>query len=118
MTDIDHELKKKAADFTLEWAKNIIAIASAALVLSATFIKDIATPPIVNAVYLQVSWILLIASVILGVVVISGLIAQLNKADITVIDIYAGTIRLPALFQVLFILAGMILLALFSWSNF
>jgi hypothetical protein len=118
METSDPELKKKASDFTLEWAKNVTAIASAALVLSATFIKEIAQPPLVKPIYIQIAWMLLLVSVVSGVIVVSALVGQLNKGDIRSIDVYASAIRMPALLQAITLLGGMLLLALFAWANF
>ena len=62
--EITKDIKLKAFDTTLAWSKQIVTIASAALVLSATFIKDILSGAVVCNGLLVVSWVLFLLPIV------------------------------------------------------
>src|SRR5258706_15750360 len=86
------KLRLKAFDSVSEWSKQITTIASASLVLSATFIKDILAGHTVHSGYLWTSWVLLLLTIIAGVFVLGALAARLNSGDPGKLDVYSSSI--------------------------
>src|SRR5262245_21985247 len=99
----------KAFDMVSEWSRHITTIASATLVLSATFIKDIISGSATSIGMLTWAWITLLLSILAGVFVLGSLTASLNKHKL---DVYAWGIKITAIFQVVLFLGG---ISLFIW---
>jgi len=111
------KLRLKAFDSVSEWSKQITTIASASLVLSATFIKDIMAGHAVHPWYLWISWVLLLLTIITGVFVLGTLAAQLNKGDQDTLDVYSPSIVGAAIVQTALFLLGMVAFIFFVASN-
>jgi len=111
------DIKVKAFDTILEWSKQLITIASATIVLSATFVKDIFSDTIVHQGWLFASWILFIFSIVVGILVIGSLAAYLNTGDGSQLDVYKPSIWGTALAQGVFFLCGMGTFLWFVYSN-
>ena len=109
-----HEIELKAFDVVLEWTKQVVTIASATLVLSATFVKDMLSGKVVHQGCLTWAWVLLLVAVVSGVFVIGATVASLNKKDL---DAFGGMIGWTAIFQVVAFLIGMILFLYFAGAN-
>jgi hypothetical protein len=112
------DIKLKAFDSVSEWSKQIITIASATLVLSATFIKDILAGAVVHQGSLTAAWVLLLSCIASGVFVLSALSASLNKGDPAELDIYSPAIVITALLQIGLFVAGMSFFIYFAAANF
>jgi len=78
---LPNETKLKAFDLVKEWATQLITVASATLVLSATFYKDIfsASGVAKHPNYLGASWFLFLLSIVLGIGVLGALSYHLNE---------------------------------------
>lgn len=113
----DKEIKIKAFETILEWAKQIITIAAATVVLSATFIKDIFGGKIICKEVLLASWFSFLLSILVGVVVVGALAAHLNTGKVAELDIFRGSIKINALIQVILFMAGMVLFIAFVIAN-
>src|SRR5207302_7423159 len=74
------ELRQKAIDTAIEWSKQITTLATGALVLSGTFIKDLFTGHVKWPLVIVVSWIAMSASAVLGVLYMGALISMVAKA--------------------------------------
>src|SRR6476661_6739054 len=93
-------LRLKAFDSVSDWSKQITTIASATLVLSATFVKDLLSGHTIHSCYLWTSWVLFLLSIVVGVAVLGTLVAPLNRGDQTQLDVYSPSIWGAALFQI------------------
>jgi len=111
------DIKVKAFDTILEWSKQLITIASATIVLSATFVKDIFSDTIVYQGWLFASWILFIFSIVVGILVIGSLAAYLNTGDGSQLDVYKPSIWSTALAQGALFLFGLGTFLWFVYSN-
>jgi outer membrane protein OmpA-like peptidoglycan-associated protein len=111
------EIRLKAFDSVSEWSKHITTIASATLVLSATFIKDIISGHVVHQGYLSWSWGLLLCSIISSAGVLGSLIACLNKGEPGQLDVYSPSIIITAVSQVVLFGVGMGLFICFVSAN-
>jgi len=114
------EAKLKAFDTVLEWAKQLVTISAALLVLSTTFIRNVV--PDLSTMSAQgllaTSWGILLGSVILGVCVMGTLAASLNDTkDVSSLDVFETPIRVMGLLQFLLFLAGIGLFMCFVNSN-
>jgi outer membrane protein OmpA-like peptidoglycan-associated protein len=110
-------LRLKAFDSVSEWSKQITTIASATLVLSATFIKDMLSGHTTSTGYLWTSWVLLLLTIVAGVFVLGTLAAPLNSGNPNNLDVYSGPIAGAAIAQILLFLLGMGAFILFVVSN-
>jgi len=115
--DSAKELRLKAFDTVSDWSKQVTTIASATLVLSATFIKDILGGHTEHTCYLWTSWFSLLATVVVGVFVLGALASNLNDGNPAQLDIYSGSILGASVVQILLFLIGMIAFILFVMSN-
>jgi outer membrane protein OmpA-like peptidoglycan-associated protein len=111
------DLRLKAFDSVSEWSKQIVTIASATLVLSATFIKDVLSGNSIHNAYLTAAWIFLLLCIVSGVLVLSTLAASLNKGDPADLDVYGPSTVAVAVVHVLLFLAGMGLFIFFVVVN-
>jgi len=111
------DIKVKAFDTILEWSKQLITIASATIVLSATFVKDIFADTIVYQGWLFTAWILFIFSIVVGILVIGSLAAHFNTGDGSQLDIYKPSIWSTALTQGVLFLLGIGTFLWFVYSN-
>jgi len=111
------EIQLKAFDSVLEWSKLLVTIASGTLVLSATFVKDIVAGHVINWWPLWYSWIAFLVSSAFGICVVGALSAQLNRGEVSALDVFKGSIRFTATIQVLAFLAGLGLFGWFAYAN-
>jgi hypothetical protein len=114
------ENRRKAFDLADGWAKLLSGFATGTVILSATFIKDVLADDgnIEMKGFLYVSWAVLGLSAFLGTVVLGGLTANLVKTDPeNTLDVYATSIRVPALFQIVTLTLGVALFAFFISKN-
>ena len=117
MKEAEIDLRKKSLDFTLEWSKQIITLSTGIVVLSATFLSDMPSIKIGSVNLLRISWGLFIVSILFGIVVIGGLIAQLNQGKPEKINAFANPIRISSLIQIISFIGGLILFAIFAILN-
>jgi ABC-type multidrug transport system fused ATPase/permease subunit len=123
------EARLKANDFAQEHLKQIITVSSATLVLTVTFVKEImgiGTPA--YPYLLQISWILLACSILLGILSLALLVNNLEVADETITPgkkyprAFAASalsaVRVAASLSIGFFGLGMLSLALFGAANF
>jgi outer membrane protein OmpA-like peptidoglycan-associated protein len=111
------KLRLKAFDSVSDWSKQITTIASATLVLSATFIKDMLSGHTTSTGYLWTSWVLLLLTIVAGVFVLGTLAAPLNRGNPNNLDVYSVPIACAAIAQILLFLLGMGAFILFVVSN-
>jgi hypothetical protein len=74
------ELRKKAIDTAIEWSKQITTLATGALVLSGTFIKDLFTGHVKWSAVIVASWIAMSASAVMGTLYMGALVSMVHKA--------------------------------------
>ena len=112
------ENKRTAFEMADAWAKQIATLATGALVLSATFIKDILPKDekVDGELFIYFAWALLLVSAVLGLVVLGALTSHLSRND-GKLDVYAPSIRLSALAQFASFIVGLGLFALFAGLN-
>lgn len=73
---------EKAFDFALDLTKQLIALASAVIALTITFLTDVAKDaPAGTAVWLQIAWILYLLSIAFGLFTLSALTGALADED-------------------------------------
>ena len=114
------ENQRKAFDLADGWAKLLSGFATGTIILSATFIKDVFPDdqPLQQKGFLFLSWAILGFSAFFGILVLSGLTANLVRSDSARgFDLYAGSIRIPALLQVATLVAGVAAFAFFVSKN-
>jgi len=112
------ETKLKAFEFTKEWATQLITVASAILVLSATFYKDMIGGVPACPRLLEGAWFLFLMSIIFGILVLSSLVGNLNVAvDENELDAYSGGIRATSMLQIVLFGAGLLCFTLFVAAN-
>lgn len=111
------DIKLKAFDSVSEWSKQIVTIASATLVLTASFIKDILSGKIVDQPCLTWAWILLLACVASSVLVLGAISASLNKGNPAQLDVYDPAIIVAACVQLVLFAAGMGFFVYFAAAN-
>ena len=114
------ENRRKAFEFADAWAKLISTLATGTIVLSATFVKDIFPEgqALSDTALLFASWVLLGVSTLLGPMVLGALVAHLSRADSThQLDVYATSIRVLSLLQIVSFTVGITLFALFVGLN-
>lgn len=106
----------KAFDFANEVTKQLITLSTAILALSVTFVDKFAALEGGDPGFLKWSWILLITSVVLGLITLSGLTAQLQpkRGDTANPSIWAKPVVIPSSLQYLSFLAALVLLMLFA----
>jgi hypothetical protein len=115
---VSAEIKLKAFDTLLEWTRQIAILASATIVLSATFTKDLIIGAPVHGGRLFISWLLLGVSLGANIVVTGIVASELNATkDIATLDIFAPRIRFSFLAQICFFVVGMLLFVLFVFDN-
>src|SRR6266704_2249267 len=94
------ESKLKAFDFFKEEAVQLIALASGALVLTATFYKDILSGASRYHFLLECSWALFFFSFTSGIVLLGALSFELNGADeAQQLELYSTNVRWSAVSQ-------------------
>jgi len=118
------KVRLEAAKAALEWTKQITTLATGTLVLSATFLKDLAPKDAAGAVrvanpeYLRDAWLALAVSIVLGLLYLGAVSSFLSTArDIRDVDIYRGVPRYLGLLHVLAFLVGMVLFVVFAVRN-
>jgi len=95
------DTKLKAFDFVKDWAIQLITLASAILVLSATFYKDIFSGAPVHRWLLEWSWFLLFLSILAGISVLGALSYELNEAlEAKTLDVYRANVCWASTFWV------------------
>ena len=67
-------MNKNASDVALEWVKQIITLSSGIVALSATFVEKLGNYPTWIVLFLIISWLCLITSVITGLTTISAIV--------------------------------------------
>jgi hypothetical protein len=108
----------KAFDFVKESAVQLITLASGAVVLSATFYKDVLVGAPRHRLLLEWSWGLFLLSILSGIGVLGALGSELRRtADAKDLDIYKPNVRGSSLSQQLIFLAAVSLFALFVILN-
>jgi hypothetical protein len=89
----------KAFDFLQDATKQLIALATAILTFTITFLKDLAAEAGADArTLLTGAWIALVVSAVAGLFVLFNMAGVLAKEELNV-DIYKGSIRLLSLGQ-------------------
>jgi uncharacterized membrane protein len=106
---------KKSFDFLQDATEQLIALATAILTFTITFLKDIAK----NAgdstrIVLTLSWIALVVSAIAGLFVLLNLTGVLTKEPRP--DFYKASIRFFSFIQLLAFGLALILALVFGWS--
>ena len=122
-TDASHpepeaiENRRKAFELADGWAKQISTLATGALILSATFIKDIlGSQPTHWAASLYVAWALLLFTTVLGLVVQGSLTSELSRRDGR-LNVNSGTISKAAFAQFASFFLGLVAFAVFAGRN-
>lgn len=112
------ETKLKAFEFVKEWTTQLITVASASLVLSATFYKDMVKGSPSYPTFLELSWFLFLISIVLGIMVLGALSAKLNKAtEAADLDVYAVSIKRVSLLQIFAFVVALLLFTVFVAYN-
>jgi flagellar biosynthesis protein FlhB len=115
---MDKETRFKAFDITSEWSKQLVTVAAAVVALSATFVHDVIGANQAVGGWLVLSWVLLLASVVTGVLLLGALIAQLNRArDASTLDVYHGASRWFAVAQLVTFVVGLVAFVIFFSTN-
>ncbi len=108
----------KAFDFVKESAVQLITLASGAVVLSATFYKDVLVGAPRHRLLQEWSWGLFLLSILSGIGVLGALGSELKRtADAKDLDIYKRNVRGSSLSQQLTFLAAVSLFTLFVILN-
>jgi hypothetical protein len=108
----------KAFDFVKETSTQLITLASGAVVLSATFYKDVLAGAPRHRGLLEWSWALFLVSILSGIGVLGALGHELKEtSDPKDLDIYKWNVRGTSLSQQLIFLAAVSLFALFVILN-
>jgi hypothetical protein len=120
LSDQQLENRRKAFDFADAWAKLLSSLATGTIVLSATFINDIF--PVGHVLQskglLFASWGILGAAILLGPLVLGALISNLSRVESTKeLDVYAPTIQVLSLLQILAFMTGLSAFAAFVALN-
>jgi hypothetical protein len=112
------ETKLKAFDFAKEWTTQLFTVASAVVVFSATFYKDILGDVHKFPIILELSWLLFLISIGIGFLVIGAISRELNDAgDATKLNIYSGNVAWPAFLQLLSFGLALLLFIVFVFLN-
>ncbi len=112
------ETKLKAFDFFKEAAVQLITLASGALVLTATFYKDILSGATGYHVLLECSWALFFLSVASGIGVLGALSTELNDAaGAERLQLYSKNVRWSAFLQLVTFVPAVFLFGLFVVLN-
>jgi hypothetical protein len=112
------DTKLKAFDFVKDWAIQLITLASAILVLSATFYKDISSGAPVHRWLLEWSWFLLFLSILAGISVLGALSYELNEAlEAKTLDVYRANVCWTALAEASTFWVAVGLFVLFIFLN-
>jgi hypothetical protein len=108
------ERTKKSFDFLQDATKQLIALATAILTFTLTFLKDLASQSGDPArLVLTGSWVCLVVSAIAGLLVLLNMTGVLVKEPKP--DIYKGSIRCLALVQLSAFGLALILALWFGW---
>jgi hypothetical protein len=108
----------KAFDFVKETAVQLVTLASGAVVLSATFYKDVLAGASRHRCLLEWSWALFLLSILSGIGVLGALGSELKGTpDPKDLDIYKWNVRGSSLSQQLIFLAAVSFFALFIILN-
>lgn len=106
----------KSVDLSLEWSKQLMALATGTLVLSATFVNDLFGNEIIYPWVLVAVWALLILSMLIGMVFLGALCSLIDDHERT-ITIYSGPVRWLALLHFASFLFAIILFTIFNSIN-
>jgi hypothetical protein len=106
------ERAKKSFDFLQDTTKQVIALATAILTFTLTFLKDVAKGAgQTSYTIMTVAWALLVVSALLGFLVLFNMTGVLDPANAEPPTIYKSSIRLfSGLQQLLFVVALLALL--------
>jgi hypothetical protein len=114
------ELSKRtelAFDYARDTTKQLTTLATGVVALTVTFSKDFigSSPPELKH-YVTGSWVLFLVSIVFGQLCLMGLTGKLGsqKQPPPSPNIYAGSIALPAIMQVLTFLGGLSLVVAFA----
>jgi hypothetical protein len=113
----------KAFDFAQDTTKQIVTLSSGIIAITLTFLNGkLKNYPSTTRTWLEVGWVLYLASILLGVVTLMALSGNLerpgtNKTTNAANDpsIYRGNIRGPSVLQVLFFLAATVCTLVFGF---
>lgn len=109
-------MKLKSIDIILEWSKQVTALATGTVVLSATFMKDLFGAQTAWQGAILVSWLAMAFSASIGVVYLGVLISSVSEAKVEAdIDVYEKS--WIAVIQVSLFFIGLLAFVAFSWKN-
>jgi hypothetical protein len=105
-----------AFQFAKEVSTQLITISSALIGLSVTFVKDLKTD---DPLWLRISWLCYIASVVCGVWHLMALTGALESLSVTgkTFDTFMWPTRIPATAQIVAFIAGTVCLVIFGWQH-
>lgn len=102
---------------SIEWSKQITALASGTIVVSGTFIIGILQQNVKWRWLILTCWSAMFISTVLGVLFMSALCRMLSTGDVKNIDIYSNPPRTLALLHIISFLIGVVTFILFVTSN-
>jgi hypothetical protein len=114
---INNTLRIEAVKSSVEWSKQITALASGTIVVSGTFIIGILQREVSWRWLILTCWAAMFMSTVLGVYFMSTLCRMLNTSDIKNIDIYSNPPRTVALLHIISFLIGVVTFILFVIGN-
>ena len=105
--------KKDSIKLVQDITKQLITLASGILVLSATFLSDIIRSPS-SSILLTLSWTSITLSIVAGLLTLSSLVNNLKK---NIYEAFRKETTLPAIFQWVFFVSGIVLFWIFIVVN-
>ena len=108
------EKKTQAADSALELMKQLIALSSGALVLSATFIKEFGSLSWCQIINLALAWLLLVLSVVFGLETLSAIVKSKLSA---MADWSEGWGKASAMISKYCFILGMVCFIVFAFTT-
>lgn len=101
----------KSFEFAQETAKQLITLGTGIIVLSIAFLADVAEDSSPKGIgFLQVAWLLFLASIPFGILTLMSLTGNIARAA----DIYAPNIKVLAGCQIILFFAALVLTVVFG----
>ena len=106
---------KTAFDFARDCTKQLITLATGIITLEITFKKDfVGTLPSNARIYVLLSWLAFLLSVVFGVWTLLALTGTLETSRTVPVSIRGKNVTIPSILQVVFFVLGLVLMVVFG----